>query len=125
MIASLHPQKKGAEIHKIIPMGRKEKIARSIVQAITRTTNIRKRPGNLLASILAFLTTLFSLYHLVLRRIRPADFAKLRRQHWDINDNDYAQSFQQEDGDEVGKPPLKAIGDMGFSGSVGCTRISI
>ncbi|KAL2181177.1 phosphatidylinositol-4-phosphate 5-kinase-domain-containing protein [Thermothelomyces heterothallicus CBS 202.75] len=98
-------------------MGRKEKIARSIVRAITKTNEVRKRPGSPLASILALFSTLFSLYHLVLRKIRPADFAKLRRHHWDINDNNYVQSFQQEDGYEAGEPPLKAIGDMGFSGS--------
>ncbi|KAL2164012.1 hypothetical protein VTH06DRAFT_3226 [Thermothelomyces fergusii] len=98
-------------------MGRKEKIAGSIVRAITQTNEVQKGPRSLLASILAFLTAFFSLYDLVLRKIRPADYARLRQQHWGINDNDYMQSFQQEDGDEAGKSPLKAIGDMGFSGS--------
>ncbi|KAK4244230.1 phosphatidylinositol-4-phosphate 5-kinase-domain-containing protein [Corynascus novoguineensis] len=97
-------------------MSRKEKIARSIVRAITKTNGLDRRPSNPVALILALFSTVFSLYQLVLRKIRPADFANLRRQHWDVNDDDYAQSFIAQ-GDNGGDAPLKAIGDMGFSGS--------
>jgi len=98
-------------------MSRKEKIARSVVRAITKTNGLDRRPSNPVALILALFSTFFSLYQLILRKIRPADFASLRRQHWDVNDDDYVQSFIAH-GDNGGDAPLKAIGDMGFSGSV-------
>ncbi|KAH6624178.1 hypothetical protein B0J18DRAFT_427504 [Chaetomium sp. MPI-SDFR-AT-0129] len=97
-------------------MGRKEKIARSLVTAITKTTQTAKRARSPLALILGLFSALFSLYQLTLRKIRPADFSRLRREHWEVNDDDYTQSFQPED-DEDQERPLKAIGDMGFSGS--------
>ncbi|KAH6849638.1 hypothetical protein B0I37DRAFT_93043 [Chaetomium sp. MPI-CAGE-AT-0009] len=97
-------------------MGRKEKIARSIVRAIVKTNGTNKQRSTLLARILAFFSVFFSLYQLLLRKIRPADFANLRRTHWDVTDDDYIQSFQAEDG-VAEEEPLNAIGDMGFSGS--------
>lgn len=97
-------------------MGRQEKIARSIVRAIVKTSGTNRRRGMLLGRILAFFSVLFSLYQLLLRKIRPADFANLRRNHWDVTDDAYVQSFQPDDDGE--EQPLNAIGDMGFSGSV-------
>ncbi|KAK0737163.1 hypothetical protein B0T21DRAFT_309928 [Apiosordaria backusii] len=95
-------------------MGRQERIARSIVHALVNGT--KKRSSNPLAVILAIFSAFFSLYQLLLIKIRPADFAKLRREHWDVSDNDYVDSFQPREGakEEEG---LTAIGDMGFSGS--------
>ena len=94
-------------------MDRKEKIARSIVRAIVKS-GADKRSSSLLALVLALFSTFISLYQLVLRKVRPADFANLRRKHWDISDDDYVQSFQAGEEEQA----LKAIGDMGFSGSV-------
>jgi hypothetical protein len=97
-------------------MGRKEKIARSVVRAIIKTNGTNKQ-RSILARILAFFSLFFSLYQLLLRKIRPADFANLRRNHWDVTDDDYVQSFQAENGGPE-EESLNAIGDMGFSGSV-------
>lgn len=99
-------------------MGRQEKIARSIVRAIIQPTinGSQKRSSNPLRVILALFSAFFALYQLLLQKIRPADFAKLRREHWDVSDNDYTDSFRPgEDGKE--EQGLTAIGDMGFSGS--------
>ena len=98
-------------------MGRKEKIARSIVRAIVKSNGTNKQRSTLLGRILAFFSLFFSLYQLLLRKIRPADFANLRRKHWNVTDDDYVESFQADDGGGE-EESLNAIGDMGFSGSV-------
>ncbi|KAK0711993.1 hypothetical protein B0H67DRAFT_647320 [Lasiosphaeris hirsuta] len=97
-------------------MGRQEYIARSVVRAITRANGIEKRSASPLAWLLAIFAAFFSLYELTLRKIRPADFANLRRKHWQVGDNDYINSFQPGEGGKE-EVALKAIGDMGFSGS--------
>ncbi|KAK1777570.1 hypothetical protein QBC45DRAFT_186239 [Copromyces sp. CBS 386.78] len=99
-------------------MGRSETIARSIAQAIIDTTGLTKRQcsnSNPLRLILSLFSLFFSIHHLILQKIRPADFANLRRNHWDVQDDDYYQSFHQ-DGDKP-EETLNSIGDMGFSGS--------
>ncbi len=95
-------------------MGRQERIARSIVQAIANGNGVEKRTRN---PILAFFSTFFSLYQLLLRKIRPADFASLRRGQWEVTDDAYLDSFQPEGAKQ--EQSLTAIGGMGFSGSVG------
>ncbi|AEO69064.1 3cedcd6b-6bd5-4772-9c21-0c738baa15e2 [Thermothielavioides terrestris] len=97
-------------------MGRQQKIARSIVRAIAEPSANQKRPGNALAVILALLSAFFSLYQLVLRRISPEDFSNVRRRHWNVSDDDYIKSFQPREGRQR-EEALKAVGDMGFSGS--------
>jgi hypothetical protein len=101
-------------------MGRQEKIARSVVRAITKSSETRTRSSSPLALILALFSTFFSLYQLLLRKVRPADFSNLRRNYWDVSDDTYVQSFEAEDdrAGSAGEESLKAIGDMGFSGSV-------
>ncbi|KAL2270508.1 hypothetical protein VTJ83DRAFT_2692 [Remersonia thermophila] len=99
-------------------MGREEKIARSVVRAMTHPEDKTdgKPKASRLGRILALLSTLLSLYCLVLGKLRPADFSNLRRKRWGVDDDDYVRSFQP-DGGESADEPLKAIGDMGFSGS--------
>jgi hypothetical protein len=103
-------------------MGRQGKIARSVVRAIIKSGETKKRSSSPLALILALFSTFFSLYQLLLRKVRPADFSNLRRNHWHVSDDDYVQSFAAEDDQRgsAGEESLKAIGDMGFSGSVSC-----
>jgi hypothetical protein len=96
-------------------MGRPEAIARSIVLALINGT--QKRSRSALAWILAFFSTFFSLYQLQFEKVRPTDFANLRRNHWDVADDAYLDSFRPEGGKKP-EESLKAIGDMGFSGSV-------
>ncbi|KAK4160419.1 hypothetical protein QBC43DRAFT_219921 [Cladorrhinum sp. PSN259] len=99
-------------------MGRQERIARSVVRAIVQPSvnGAKKRSRNPFAIILALFSAFFSLYQLVLRKIRPADFSNLRREHWKLGDNDYTDSFHSGDGKRA-EDGLTAIGDMGFSGS--------
>ncbi|KAK4123113.1 SAICAR synthase-like protein [Parathielavia appendiculata] len=98
-------------------MGRQEKIARSIVHAIVKTNGANnKHSSGPLGLLLALFSAFFSLYQLVLCKVRPADFANLRRNYWDVSDDDYTTSFRTDEG-RAGGESLKAIGDMGFSGS--------
>ncbi|KAK0666914.1 hypothetical protein QBC41DRAFT_145028 [Cercophora samala] len=99
-------------------MGRQERVARSIVRAIIRTNinGTKKKSSNPLGVLLAVFSAFFSLYQLLMRKIRPADFAKLRREYWDVSDDDYVDSFRPREGAKD-EEALTAIGDMGFSGS--------
>ncbi|KAK1756305.1 hypothetical protein QBC47DRAFT_379685 [Echria macrotheca] len=97
-------------------MGRQERIARSVVRAILNSTGVEGRPRNPISWILAVISVFFSLYQLALRKIRPADFANLRREHWKVDDDDYVNSFRPREDDKQ-EQALSAIGDMGFSGS--------
>jgi len=109
-------------------MGRQQSIARSIALAVTApgnnngggrgSNNGRQSTTRLLAYILALFSHFFSLYELVLRRIRPADFANLRRTHWQVADDAYHDSFRPRQDAANREDALTAIGDMGFSGSV-------
>ncbi|KAK3368616.1 hypothetical protein B0H63DRAFT_488816 [Podospora didyma] len=98
-------------------MGREEYIARSIVRAITSANGFEKKKSrNPLALILALFAVFFSFYELHLQKIRPADFANLRRNYWEVDDESYTESFQPGEAGKTGDA-LKSIGDMGFSGS--------
>lgn len=98
-------------------MGRQEYIARSVVRALTNGSGLEKRSQNALAWLLALFGAFFTLYQLALRKIRPADFSSLRREHWELSDRDYLDSFQTSESNNK-EDVLKSIGDMGFSGSV-------
>jgi hypothetical protein len=102
-------------------MGRQEAIARSIVLALINGS--QKRASSVLARILAFFSAFFALWQLHFEKIRPADFANLRRNHWDVADDAYLDSFRPE-GAKKPEDGLKPIGDMGFSGSVRGYHIS-
>jgi hypothetical protein len=98
-------------------MGRTEAIARSIALAITEDGK-KKRPQGLLATILSLFSTIWSFWQLMLYKIRAADFANLRRNIWAVRDDDYTASFYPHGEGKAREEALKAIGDMGFSGSV-------
>ncbi|KAM7206089.1 hypothetical protein V8F20_002871 [Naviculisporaceae sp. PSN 640] len=102
-------------------MGRQEAIARSITQALTSTNGNghgeRSSSRSALGWILAFFSALFSLYELTLRKIRPAEFTKLRSEHWEVTNEAYVESFLPQTDGESKEEALTAIGDMGFSGS--------
>lgn len=96
-------------------MGRQEAIARSIVLSILGSFQNRANGG--LSYILSLFSVLFSLFQLPFQKIRPADFSNLRRNHWNLDDDAYLDSFRTGDGKKA-EEALKPIGDMGYSGSV-------
>jgi hypothetical protein len=97
-----------------IIMGRRQQsISRSILNAIFRAPNHPdNKPPTLLARIFAF----FSLFQLALARYRPELFKKLRNEVWEIEEDEYKESFRSEK--NSGSRGLVSVGDLGYSGSV-------
>lgn len=92
-------------------MGRREaRIGDAILKAIFED---KQGQANLLLRILAF----FSLFHAALARYEDALFKRLRDGIWRLDEDEYRESFRRQDK----KVKLKAIGDLGYSGSV-CAR---
>jgi len=63
-----------------------------------------------LTRILAF----FSFFQLKLARYKEETFEGLRQETWQIDDDEYKESFRQKGKDGAG---LEAVGDLGYSGS--------
>lgn len=96
-------------------MGRRQRlISTSILGAIFKTrvsTDPDKKPG-LLARILAF----FSVFSLALSRYRAELFKHLRNKIWEIEEEDYTESFRSPSKGK--RTDLISVGDLGYSGSV-------
>lgn len=67
---------------------------------------------SLLARILAF----FSIFQLTLARYRDQIFKKLRNESWQIEEEEYTESFRSPS--KAKRTDLKSVGDLGYSGSV-------
>ncbi|KAF3386972.1 hypothetical protein F1880_001636 [Penicillium rolfsii] len=59
------------------------------------------------------LIAFFTVYRIKLIRFEEELFAKLRQENWKFHENDYQASFRT----TSGQPPLKSMGDLGYSGS--------
>jgi hypothetical protein len=98
-------------------MGRRDRlISSSILRAIFHTGSAqddgeKARPG-LLARIIAF----FAIFSLSLARYRARLFQKLRNETWQIEEEEYTESFRSPSKNK--RTDLVAIGDLGYSGSV-------
>lgn len=88
---------------------RNKKIARSITLAITRDDDQVHEQG-FRKRVLEILRTFFYIYALILTRISPGAFKRLRNVIWNIPEQEYLSSFDQHDA-------LEAKEDMGYSGS--------
>jgi len=86
-------------------------ITRSILKAIFSEDSPTTRETSLLSLIL----NLFSLFQLVLTRFCGDIFHRLRSEVWEIDDEEYRESFRG------GK--LNSVGDLGYSGSVSTLHI--
>jgi hypothetical protein len=97
-------------------MGRRDRlISTSILRAIFRTgsePDDEKAPLGLFARILAF----FAIFQLALSRYRAKVFRKLRNQIWQVEEEEYMESFRSPSKSK--RTDLVAIGDLGYSGSV-------
>ncbi|KAF2273341.1 uncharacterized protein EI97DRAFT_161686 [Westerdykella ornata] len=74
--------------------------------------NNEYRPPGLLARILA----LFSVFYISLERYRAELFKKLRNDIWEVDEEEYVESFRNPG--KGSRTDLIAIGDLGYSGSV-------
>jgi hypothetical protein len=90
-------------------------ISTSILRAIFRSgsasSDEEARPG-LLARIIAF----FAIFSLTLTRYRARLFQKLRNQTWQMEEEEYTESFRSPSKNK--RTDLVAVGDLGYSGSV-------
>lgn len=90
-------------------------ISTSILCAIFRSgpapNEDETRPG-LLARIIAF----FTIFSLTLSRYRAKLFSKLRNEIWQIEEEEYTESFRSPSKNK--RTDLVSIGDLGYSGSV-------
>jgi hypothetical protein len=97
-------------------MGRRQRlISTSILRAIFKPSaskNADKQPS-LLARILAF----FSVFQLALSRYRATVFKKLRNEIWEVEEEEYVESFRSPSHGK--RTDLISVGDLGYSGSVG------
>ncbi|KAF1929407.1 SAICAR synthase-like protein [Didymella exigua CBS 183.55] len=96
-------------------MGRRQRlISTSILRAIFVTKPVshdETANEGLLARILAF----FSIFQLTLARYRDQVFKKLRNESWQIEEEEYTESFRSES--TYKRTDLKSVGDLGYSGS--------
>ncbi|TLD23576.1 Phosphatidylinositol-4-phosphate 5-kinase core [Venturia nashicola] len=89
-------------------MGRRDnQISKSILSAIFHDQEHDKR--TVIGRILAF----FSFFRIVLARYADSVFKRLRDKEWEIDEDEYRESFRSNGKDGE----LKAVGDLGYSGS--------
>jgi hypothetical protein len=86
-------------------------ILRAIFRAKPAPNDEEAQPG-LLARILAF----FAIFSLSLSRYRAQLFKKLRSETWEIEEEEYKESFRSPSKSK--RTDLVAVGDLGYSGSV-------
>lgn len=100
---------------------RASRISASIAKAILRGYRLRKQTPGVIKSILVF----FAFFKLYLARYRPADFLTLRHDAWELDEDEYLDSFKEPSRDATttrrkAKCPeseLVPVGDLGYSGS--------
>lgn len=98
----------------IAAMGRRQRlISASILRAIFKTKSRETdKPPTILGRILAF----FSVFYISLSRYKAALFKKLRNEIWEIDEEEYTESFRSPSKGK--RTDLISIGDLGYSGSV-------
>jgi hypothetical protein len=87
---------------------RQSALTKSIQAGLLRDPDRFKKTG--WGQFIAF----FTLYRIKLIRFEDELFARLRQEIWKFNENEYQASFRT----TSGQPPLKSMGDLGYSGSV-------
>ncbi|EMD69004.1 hypothetical protein COCSADRAFT_76185 [Bipolaris sorokiniana ND90Pr] len=96
-------------------MGRRDRlISTSILRAVFKSDSPRKDENGRLglwARIYAF----FALFNLTLARFRASLFKKLRNETWEMEEEEYTESFRSPSSSK--RTDLIAVGDLGYSGS--------
>lgn len=87
---------------------RQSSLSKSIQSALTCEPDRFKKTA--LGQLMAF----FSAYRIKLVRHEKVVFEQLRQDVWQFDEDEYKGSFHT----TRGQPPLKAMGDLGYSGSV-------
>ncbi|KAJ5550371.1 hypothetical protein N7535_001691 [Penicillium sp. DV-2018c] len=88
-------------------------LTKSIQSALTRESDRFRK--SFFGKLLAF----FTVRRIKLIRHEKADFARLRKDVWKYDPDEYRGSFHT----ARGQPPLKSVGDLGYSGSTFFTTV--
>lgn len=91
---------------------RQSALTKSIQSALLHDPDRFKKSA--LGRVLAF----FTVRRIKLARHEAHFFEKLRREIWKLDEEEYQASFRS----TGGQPPLAAMGDLGYSGSVRFTH---
>jgi hypothetical protein len=89
----------------------------------TRANPVKRRLVRIPFKILLRLASFFSIFSLPLARYRAADFLTLRQDYWQLDEDEYVDSFEPPSTPAIshsGKDAdrhLQPIGDLGYSGS--------
>lgn len=97
---------------------RTARISASIAGAVTATDQ-HDQHGEAqgpLARALRAVVSFFAIYRLGLTRHRARDFLELRRDAWELDEDEYRHSFRPSGPDDA-SPRLEPAGDLGYSGS--------
>ncbi|KAK0373679.1 hypothetical protein CLIM01_08978 [Colletotrichum limetticola] len=98
---------------------RSTSISSSILAAISGDSNNPDKPS-LKKRIFRVFTSFLSVFHLPLARYRTADFLELRHNVWQLDEDEYTNSFHLAKKAAKGKgreSDLVPVGDLGYSGS--------
>lgn len=93
-----------------LAMGRRDnQISKSILSAIFHD-QVNDGRRTVIGCIFAF----FTFFRIILARYKDNLFYRLRNEEWEIDEDEYRESFRSNGKEEK----LKAVGDLGYSGSV-------
>ncbi|PNS14586.1 hypothetical protein CAC42_2643 [Sphaceloma murrayae] len=99
-------------------MARQKAIAKCVVRGITKYNSPEGRQRrSVFRRTVAAVAAFFALYQVPLDTVRAEDFTKLRQEVWRIHEEEYLESFQVTDGVKKDGESLRAMSDMGYSGS--------
>lgn len=102
-------------------MGRRQRlISTSILSAIFQTSKTGDRDKRI--SFLGRLFAFFSVFSLALSRYRAELFKYLRNTIWEIEEEEYTESFRSPSKGK--RTDLISVGDLGYSGSVRPSPVS-
>ena len=105
-----------ARLLKSSKMGRRDRlISTSILRAIFRS-DPSQNDGEARLGLVARIWAFFALFSLSLARYRAAIFRKLRTKTWEMEEEEYTESFRSPSKSE--RTDLVSVGDLGYSGSV-------
>jgi hypothetical protein len=94
---------------------RQRLISSSILRAIF-VTKPSEEPAQANRGLLARIFAFFAIFQLTLARYRNDLFDRLRKEIWQIEDEEYVESFRSQGKGK--RTDLKSVGDLGYSGSV-------
>ncbi|KAM4054403.1 phosphatidylinositol-4-phosphate 5-Kinase domain-containing protein [Hirsutella rhossiliensis] len=105
----------GPEAAPFVMTSRTSRISASVADAVTAPDQHVETKGVLDGAVKAFVS-FFCLFRLSMTRYRSSDFLQLRRDIWELDDDEYRDSFRLSSSPDASTQRVPA-GDLGYSGS--------